>query len=94
MIPCRGESTDGEPEDSRWSVIVHHSSPIELKAVKVSRAKWVKVLEVRIECPVSPGVIEVMHLQLRVRGQGYILCPGRGGTVSPVDFVMPSREDA
>jgi hypothetical protein len=73
MIPRRGESTEGEPEESRWSVIVDHSSSMELKVVKVSRAKWVEVLEVWIEWPVSPGVIGVMmHLQLRVRGQSYI----------------------
>src|ERR1700743_3601139 len=55
MIPSCGESTDGKPEDSRRSSIVHHSS-IELKVVEMSRAKWVK-------CTVSPEVVEVIvHL--------------------------------
>ena len=44
MIPGRGESTDSEPEDSGWSTI-EHSSSMELKGVKVSRAKWVEVRE-------------------------------------------------
>ena len=83
MVPCRGESAEGEPEDSRWSTIVHHSSSMKVKVVEVSRAKWVEV--VWIECPVSPGVVEVMHLQLRAnprlyKGHNYIPCAGREET--------------
>lgn len=102
MIPCRGESTDGKPEDSRWSVTVHHSSSIESEALMVSRVKWVEVdsvLQIRIECLVSPGVIEVMHPPVEAKGTGLYTyrVPGerrRSLAGGPRACVMPSREDA
>lgn len=66
MIPCRGESADSEPEESRRSTVVHHSSSMESKVVGVGRVKWVEVLE-----PSLPGVVEVVHLRLGLGARFY-----------------------
>ena len=88
MKTCRGESTEGEPEESRWSTIEHH--PVS-KGVVMSRAKWVEVLE--------SSLPEGMHLQLRVDarfiGERVYTVSKTGGDVgSAADRATPSRRDA
>ena len=94
MIPCRGESTEGKPEKSRRSAIVHHSSWMESKVVGMSRVKWVEVLK-----PSLPEVIEVMHLQSRMDARFYkgtclyLVSRARGDATSAAGCATPSRED-